>query len=129
MTGQPELAYLFGPFRLIPARRLLLEAEQPVRLGSRALEILIALAERPAQLLTKNELLARAWPSTHVVEGNLKFQIAAVRRALGDGSDGRRFIEASPGQGYRFVSEVTVEEGAQPRPAMAAPPGKHNVPA
>src|SRR5262245_43053228 len=108
MTGSADPTYLFGSFRLMPARRLLLEADKPVHLGSRALEILIALAERPAQLLTKNELIARAWPNIHVVEGNLKFQIAAIRRALGDGSDGRRFIESSPGQGYRFVAKVTV---------------------
>src|SRR5262245_41145873 len=77
----PELAAVptartmsFGSFRLIPARRLLLDGETPVRLGSRALEILIALAERPGALVRKDELLARAWPGMHVIEGNLKFQ-------------------------------------------------------
>jgi DNA-binding response OmpR family regulator len=60
----PEVA--FGPFRLLPTRRLLLHGDQPVRLGSRALEILIALVERPGELVGKNELMARVWPRMFV---------------------------------------------------------------
>ena len=77
-------AVAFGTFRLLLARRLLLQGNEPVRLGSRALEILIALLERPAELVTKAELMARVWPSTFVEEGNLKVQVAGLRRALGD---------------------------------------------
>lgn len=120
----------FGAFRLIPARRLLLQGEKPVQIGSRALEILIAVTERPGELLRKDELLARAWPGLHVVEGNLKFQMATVRRALGDGRDGRRFIEASPGQGYRFVADVTLGESADPEMPQAtrSVERNHNLP-
>ncbi len=99
-----ERSFSFGSFRLLPSRRLLLDGETPVRLGSRALEILIALVERPGELVGKEELITRVWPGIHVVEGNLKFQVAALRRALGDGRDGRRYLETSPGQGYRFVA-------------------------
>ncbi len=63
---------LFGPFRLIPNERLLLEGEKPVRLGSRALDILIALADRAGDLVSKDELITGAWPGTFVEEGNLK---------------------------------------------------------
>ena len=83
-------------------------------MGSRALDLLIALLERPGELLTKEELITRVWSSTHVVEGNLKFQVAALRRALRDRQDGRRYLETSPGQGYRFVADVTVESDAAP---------------
>ena len=102
----------FGPFRLFVDRRLLLEGETAVRIGSRALEILIALLERPGKLVNKEELIARVWPSTYVADGNLKFQVAALRRALGDGRNDRRFVENSPGQGYRFVGELVVTDDA-----------------
>lgn len=116
----------FGAFRLVPARRVLLDGERPVQLGSRALEILIAVTERPGELFGKDELLARAWPGLNVVEGNLKFQVASLRRALGDGRDGRRFIEASPGQGYRFVADVIVDESADPAFEAPVQPVKQN---
>src|SRR3954447_15700684 len=75
-----EEAMSFGPFRLLPSQHLLLDGEKPVRLGSRALEILIALAERPDELVTKDELIARAWPDTFVEEVNLRVHVAALRR-------------------------------------------------
>ncbi len=124
-----ERTFSFGSFRLLPSRRLLLDGETRVRLGSRALEILIALVERPGELVNKKELIARVWPSTHVDEGNLKFQVAALRRALGDGRDGRRYLETSPGQGYRFVAPVAVTNEITP-PALlpAASTYQHNLP-
>jgi predicted ATPase/DNA-binding winged helix-turn-helix (wHTH) protein len=123
-------AISFGPFTLSPRRRLLLEAGRAVRVGSRALDLLIALAERPGELLSKDELISRAWPKIHVVEGNLKFQIAALRRALRDGQEGRRYLESSPGQGYRFVADVTVASDtiAPSVPASAPRTTKHNLP-
>jgi DNA-binding winged helix-turn-helix (wHTH) protein len=77
-----ERAISFGPFRLVPAKRLLLEDDNPVRVGSRALDILTALVERPGELVGKDELLARVWRGTFVEEGNLKFQVGALRRAM-----------------------------------------------
>jgi predicted ATPase/DNA-binding winged helix-turn-helix (wHTH) protein len=125
-----DRAISFGPFRLLPRQRLLLEADKPVHVGSRAVDLLIALVERPGELLSKNELIARVWPSTHVVEGNLKFQIAALRRALRDGQEGRRYLATSPGQGYRFVADITIECDAAPSIAPSSPPtNKHNLPA
>jgi DNA-binding winged helix-turn-helix (wHTH) protein len=119
----------FGPFRLFPAQRLLLEGDQPVRLGSRALDILAALVERAGEVVAKNELIARAWPTTVVEEGNLKLQVSALRRALGDGRAGHRYIIAVPGRGYEFVAPVNLAEA----PRIAIPPivttrGTHNLP-
>ncbi|HEY3721444.1 MAG TPA: winged helix-turn-helix domain-containing protein, partial [Roseiarcus sp.] len=114
---------------MLPSRRLLLDGETPVHLGSRALEILIALLERPGELVGKKELVSRVWPRTHVAEGNLKCQVAALRRALGDGRDGRRYLETSPGQGYRFVAPVAAENEAIPwEPQPATPTCEHNLP-
>jgi predicted ATPase/DNA-binding winged helix-turn-helix (wHTH) protein len=96
----------FGAFRLLPAQQLLLEGDKPVHLGSRARDILVALLERPGQVLGKQELLDRVWPNTFVEEGNLKVHVAALRRALGDGQAGKRFIANIPGRGYSFVAPV-----------------------
>jgi DNA-binding winged helix-turn-helix (wHTH) protein len=99
-------AFLFGGFRLLPTKRLLLHAEKPVRLGSRALDILITLVERSGELVSKDELMARVWPNTFVEPANLSVHIAALRRALGDGRDGNRFLITIPGRGYQFVAPV-----------------------
>ena len=107
----------FGPFRLLPARRLLLEGDAPVSLGSRALDLPIALAARPGEVVGKSELIAKVWPDTFVVEGNLKLNIAALRRALADGQCSNRYISTVPGRGYCFVAPVTRLVG--PRTATA----------
>src|SRR5262245_37420916 len=61
----------FGPFRLLPTQFLLLEGDKPVPLGSRALEILIALLERRGELVSKQDLMARVWPNVFVEPANL----------------------------------------------------------
>lgn len=129
IASSAERSISFGPFRLFPRQRLLLEAGKPVHIGSRALDLLITLVERPGELLSKDDLISRAWPNTHVVEGNLKFQVSALRRALRDGQEGRRYLETIPGRGYRFVSDV-IAGAAAPSSAHANPPTTmHNLPA
>src|SRR6266436_5464338 len=123
-VGSSERSISFAPFRLLPTQRLLLEDDNPVRVGSRALDILTALVERPGELVGKDELIARVWRGTFVEEGNLKFQVGALRRALGDGRAGRRYIATSPGQGYRFVAPVSVAQA--PAPAVPAASVRRN---
>src|ERR1700739_4131896 len=119
----------FGPFRLHAAQRLLLEGDKPVRLGSRAFDILAVLVERAGEVVGKEELIARAWPQTFVQESNLKLQVSALRRALGDGQGGHRYVVTVPGRGYNFVAPVRRQEPAQvpPRPTIA-PAGGHHLP-
>ena len=97
----------FGSFRLLPTQRLLLQGDRPVPLGSRALAILNVLLERPSELVSKQELMARVWPNTFVEPENVKAHISALRRALGDGRDGNRFIINISGRGYCFVAPVS----------------------
>lgn len=92
---------------LVPERQLLLQGEVPVRIGSRALDLLTALVERPGALVSKHELMARAWPNLIVDEGNLKVNMAALRRTLGDGTGTAKYIATVSGRGYRFIAEVT----------------------
>ena len=105
-----EVAVLFGSFRLLPMQRLLLSGDLPVRLGSRALDILIALTERAGELVSKDDLMARVWPNTFVVPANLTVHITALRRALREGSGGGRYFVNIPGRGYYFVAPVVLEE-------------------
>jgi DNA-binding winged helix-turn-helix (wHTH) protein len=97
---------------LRPAQFLLLQGDKPVRLGSRALEILTALLERPSELVSKQELMDRVWPNIFVEAANLTVHISALRRALRDGRDGNRFIINVPGRGYSFVASVEVARSA-----------------
>src|SRR3984957_8958718 len=122
-------AVSFGPFRLLPTQRLLLEGDIPVRLGSRAFDILAALVERSGEVVAKEELIARAWPQTFVEDTNLKMQVSALRRALGDGQGGHRYVVTVPGRGYNFVAPVHHEE--QARAALSPAVGSasvHNLP-
>jgi DNA-binding winged helix-turn-helix (wHTH) protein len=126
MDGHP---ISFGPYRLLAAQRLLLEGDRPVRLGSRAFDILAALVERAGEVVGKEQLIARAWPQTFVEEANLEIQVSALRRALGDGHGGNRYVITVPGRGYNFVAPVRREETLR---AASAPPAPsttpHNLP-
>jgi len=125
--GAGERAVSFGPFNLFPAQRLLLEGGKAVRLGSRALDILIALVEHPGEVVGKDQLMARVWPNTFVDEGNLKFQVSALRRTLGGGN---RYLVNVPGRGYSFAAPVTRTAEARPAaPQAAATETTHNLPA
>jgi len=111
-----ERAIYFGSFQLFPAQRLLLEGRKPLCVGSRALDILIALVERPGELVRKEELMARVWPNTFVGPANLAVHIGALRRILRDGRDGNRFLINIPGRGYRFVTPIRVTDKSTPLP-------------
>jgi DNA-binding winged helix-turn-helix (wHTH) protein len=104
---------LFGSFRLLSSQHLLLEGDKPVALGSRAMDILLALVERPGELVTKEELMARVWPNVFVDPANLAVHISALRRALQDRCNGNRFIINIPGRGYRFVAPITRGEASE----------------
>lgn len=97
----------FGPFHLSPSGRLLTRGSSPVGLGARALDILIALTSHPNMVIGKNDLLAMIWPDVTVEEGSLRFHVANLRKALGDGKGGARYIETLRGRGYCFVEPVS----------------------
>jgi DNA-binding winged helix-turn-helix (wHTH) protein len=112
-TTQGGGAFLFGEFRVVSAARILTRNGSPVQLGARALDILIALIERAGQVVSKAELFSIVWPTTFVEESNLRFQIFALRKALGDGRSGTRFILNVAGRGYMFVGEAKRTSGCR----------------
>jgi predicted ATPase/DNA-binding winged helix-turn-helix (wHTH) protein len=97
----------FGPFRLVASERLLTRDGVAVELRSRALDILIALISKPNELVSKKELMSRVWPGLIVEDGSLRFHMAGLRKALGDGKGGARYIATLPGRGYCFVAPVS----------------------
>jgi predicted ATPase/DNA-binding winged helix-turn-helix (wHTH) protein len=109
---QDDASFAFGSFSLLPGQRILLEDGEKVALGSRALDVLIALVDRAGQVVSNRDLTSRVWPSTVVGEGSLKVAVAELRKALGDDRDARRFVVNVPGRGYMFVAPVVRESAA-----------------
>jgi len=96
----------FGPFRFFATQRLLEKDGVPLNLGSRALDLLSMLIERAAEVVSKRELMARVWPDLIVEEGSLRFHIASLRKVLGDGQSGVRYVTNVAGRGYCFVAPI-----------------------
>ncbi len=119
MSAPADSEVSFGPFRLAATRQLLLEGEKPVAIGARALDILNALVERAGEVVSKDELIHRAWPTVFVEEGSLRTQMGIIRKALRDGESGARYIVTVPGRGYRFVAPVFRSAGLAPSSVSA----------
>src|SRR3954470_20964148 len=96
----------FGPFELSIGERVLRRDGQVLPLGDRALDILTYLADRPGEVIAKQELIDHVWSDVTVEEGSLRVHVAAIRKALGDGQFGNRYIANIKGRGYSFVGTV-----------------------
>jgi predicted ATPase/DNA-binding winged helix-turn-helix (wHTH) protein len=114
----------FGPFRLHTNQRLLEKNGTPLKIGSRALDILITLLEHAPEVVSKRDLIRRVWGQLVVDEVSLRVHVTALRKRLGDGGPSVNYITNIPGRGYCFAGSVTWAEGeATPRKApTAAPP-------
>src|SRR5712664_684383 len=97
----------FGSFQLLVRERLLTKGGIAVDLGARTLDLLIALISTPNEIVSKKDLMSRVWPDVIVEDGSLRFHMASLRKALGDGKDGARYITTLPGRGYCFVAPVS----------------------
>jgi DNA-binding winged helix-turn-helix (wHTH) protein len=117
----------FGPFRLVATERLIEMHGVPLNLGSRALDLLIALVERATEVVSKRELMARAWPNLVVDEGSLRFQIASLRKVLGDGQSGVRYVANVAGRGYCFVAPISRSAAEPPLAESTTLERSHNL--
>src|SRR4026209_1509963 len=113
MSHQPTHLYEFGPFRMDAGECLLLRDGQSVPLKPKAFDVLLALVEQPGHLLEKDELMKKVWSDTFVEEANLSYNISLIRKALGEGENGQKYIETVPRRGYRFVAGVKKIRGDQ----------------
>ena len=102
----------FDPFELSIGERVLRRDGQVLPLGDRALDILIYLADRPGEVIAKQELIDHVWSDVTVEEGSLRVHVAAIRKALGDGQFGNRYIANIKGRGYSFVGTVVPLAGS-----------------
>ncbi|AWA39002.1 ATP-binding protein [Pseudomonas sp. 22105] len=118
----------FGPYAFHLRQRLILEGDRQLRMGGRALDILQVLVERAGQVVSKEQLIALVWPTSVVEEINLRVHIAALRRALGDGENGQRYIVNVPQRGYSFVAPVQGDSVTQVVFENLQAP-QHNLPA
>src|SRR6267143_3303354 len=110
---------LFEGFRLDRRAGVLFRRDErgvfaPMAIGSRALDILGVLVERPGDLVSRAEIIETVWPGTAVEDSNLNVQVAALRRILDDGRAEGSCIQTVSGRGYRFVAPVTRGEPAAP---------------
>jgi predicted ATPase/DNA-binding winged helix-turn-helix (wHTH) protein len=123
-SSHPKDVFFFDPFSLFAAERLLKKADEPIPLGGRALDILIALAERAGEVVPHQELISTVWPGVTVENVNLRSQIAAIRKALGDGGEGTRYISNISGRGYCLVAPVTRSSAVQTAPVSGMTPAE-----
>ncbi|PPC79191.1 transcriptional regulator [Pokkaliibacter plantistimulans] len=122
---QQEQVVCFGSYRIYPQQRLVFDAERPLTLGKRALDILLVLLQYAGEVVSKEQLLATVWPDNSVEEISLRVHIAALRKALGDGQHGQRYIVTVPQRGYCLAVNIISDK-------LAAPPlpseREHNLP-
>jgi len=102
--------YVFGHFRLDAGERALFYEGKLVSLTPKALDTLCVLVSRAGHVVSKEELMQAVWPDTFVEDGNLSVNIFALRKALGEGTNGHNYIETVPRRGFRFVAPVELEE-------------------
>ena len=125
----------FDGFRLDVKGRALYQDGQPVHMRPRELDILIYLAQHSGRVIPKAELIANVWRGQTVSDANVRVQMSAVRRILGEGSGRQGFIDVLPRHGYRFRPDAPAATSAQPLSARPAPPRdagtlnrRHNLP-
>ncbi|MET4255111.1 DNA-binding winged helix-turn-helix (wHTH) protein [Bradyrhizobium sp. S3.12.5] len=99
--------FIFGPFVLSAAERSLKRDGEALSIGDRALDLLIVLVDRAGETISHKNLIASAWPGVVVAETNLRVHICGIRKVLGDGQDGARYVSNVAGRGYCFVAAVS----------------------
>lgn len=110
----------FGQFALNPVSGELRKAGIPVKIGPQPLRVLLLLAERPRQIVTRMEIQRCLWGDNTFVdyERGINFCVNQIRAALCDEAEKPRFIETLPRRGYRFIAPVSRQISAEPAPAV-----------
>ena len=127
-NNEQDAPISFGPFRLSPKARLLEKDGAPLHIGGRALDILIFLAQHPGKVVDKRDLIKQVWSDVNVDEGSLRFHVTALRKVLGGGAAGARYVVNVPGRGYCFAAPLTSSETA-PAPSSDSVPPVRSLPA
>jgi len=123
-VGPAAATFSFGPFTVTPHERLVTRDGVVLPMGAKSFDTLIALMSRPNEVVSKWDLMGLVWPGMSVEEANLRFHIAALRKALGDGKNGARYITTLSGRGYCFVAPISHAEISTPASRAELPPVK-----
>lgn len=118
----PVLVFRFGDFVLDKSQRRLLRSGEDVSLPPKTFELLLHLLQNRGRVLTKDELLEAVWPDVNVVENTLAQRIREIREALGDGTQGARFIKTVPRVGYQFIAQLDDDPAGVVTPFAIASP-------
>jgi DNA-binding winged helix-turn-helix (wHTH) protein len=116
--GTPPSLIRFGPFALDPANRELRKRGHLIRLRPQPLAVLLLLAERPGQIVSREEIHQHIWGNDTFVDFDhgINFSINQIRGALGDNADEPRYVETISRRGYRFIAQI---ENGEPEPAAS----------
>ncbi len=106
MNTEPEKKITFAEFELDVAHRKLLREGKTLPLSAKAFDLLVYLAENAGRVVAKDEIMDAVWANQFVEEANLKVQMSALRKALGERRDDHRFLVTIPGKGYKFVADI-----------------------
>jgi DNA-binding winged helix-turn-helix (wHTH) protein len=112
--------YEFGDFRLDCGRFELLRKSHPVRIERKPMELLILLAAREGQLVTRSEIALHLWSGEVFVdtEHGINTAIRKLRQVLRDDPEDPKFIQTVIGMGYRFIAPIMEIEKGIEKPAM-----------
>ncbi|WP_194273774.1 ATP-binding protein [Rhizobium grahamii] len=115
--------FTFGPFELDPVRLELRRDGNRLNVGARACRVLMALLERPGEVVSQQELLTAAWSGLQVADVNLRVHIVALRKAISGGPDDAFDIATVPREGYVFAGPVSADRASEaPRPPPSRVP-------
>ncbi len=116
----------FQDFEMDISRRLLSHRGKPVKVGSRAFEILALLASRAGEVISANEILQSVWPGTESAENSLRVHVVALRKALSIG-DADDLVRSVAGRGY-ILSATVRSDLAISETVQSLPHGNGNLP-
>jgi DNA-binding winged helix-turn-helix (wHTH) protein/Tfp pilus assembly protein PilF len=108
--------YQFGAFHFDLVAYRVARGPAPLDLTPKLLDLLLYFLERPATLVTKEELLDALWSGANVTENALAQAVSELRQALGDDAAAPQFIRTVARRGYRFIAPVTAISDRQPTP-------------
>ena len=126
MASEPQVAYEFGQFTLVPSQKRLLRDREMVPLAPKVFDTLVLLVENQGQLIQKEEFLKALWPNSVVEEQALAHNISQLRKVLRDPAEDPKFIETVPKRGYRFIASVRAT--GEPPAVLASPAPSGTVP-
>src|SRR5215468_5166223 len=119
----------FGTFEADLRTRELRKNGVLVRLQEQPFQILAALLERPGEMVMREELRWKLWPTDTFVDfdNSVNAAVNRLREALGDSADNPRFVQTLPRRGYRFIAPIEAADprstslpvGSPPKPGIA----------